>query len=496
MSFTILCTFVLTFYVVIWFFDSFFKSCMHYPYYAFLEGTGLKIGIFNFSWTTSAFNRFIYRWSKNLTRILRKWFNFGYIFTIGLFLPFAIWTLLSFIFEHFHESIQLNSVPEVKAMLPGVNIPASDFWFYFIAIGFSSIFHELGHAAAAAQEDVQLIEVGVYVFTIIPIAFVKLNTEHLSSLDISKRLKIYCAGVWHNVALAFLALLLFFSAPILFSLAYKTDIGVRVTGFTDDSPLKDARGLEENDIIMSINDCTVKNGNDWSYCLHIAHDRFGICTSAEYIAQNDEIMMETIKENDVVECCRKDDLYSFCFEYMEPKAVVDSVLPGQYSCLRPRDMVKNKLIKCTEPNGYTCPRNMHCLKPSLNNQTYLIIVERKDNNAVLYLGLPYDIHKTVFVDQYFPRSAVISFFSPSQFEKLLRYIFIFSMGIGFLNVLPCYGTDGHHISRNIIQWLAKYFNKNGDFITFFTVFTVVVGTGITLPILVYLFYKAIFVDSY
>ncbi|XP_046977861.1 membrane-bound transcription factor site-2 protease [Vanessa cardui] len=496
MSFTILCSFVLTFYVVIWFFDSFFKSCMHYPYYAFLDGTGLKIGILNFSWTTTACNRFIYRWSKNLSRILRKWFNCGYIFTIGLFLPFSLWTLLSIIFEHFNDTIQIDNVLEVKAMLPGVNIHTSDFWVYFLAIACSSIFHELGHAAAASQEDVQLVSVGVYVFAIIPLAFVQLNTEHLNSLGITKRLKIYCAGVWHNVTLAFFALLLFFSAPILFSIAYQTDIGVRVIDLTDDSPLRDARGLQVGDVITSINDCHVKNSRDWSYCLHVAHDRFGICTSAEYIAQNDEIMMETIKENDVVECCRKNDLYSFCFEYMEPKAVVDSVLPGQYSCLKPRDMVKNKLIKCTENNGYSCPRNMHCLKPSLHNQTYLIIIERQDDNAVLYLGLPYDIHKTVFVDQYFPRCAIISFFSPSQFEKLLRYIFIFSMGIGFLNVLPCYGTDGHHIARSIIQWLAKYFNKNGDFITFFTVFTIFVGTGITVPILIFLFYKAIFVDDY
>ncbi|XP_041980046.1 membrane-bound transcription factor site-2 protease [Aricia agestis] len=495
MTFYILCTFVLTFYVIIWFFDSFFKSCLHYPYYAFLEGTGLKVGILNFSWKTAAFNRCIYRWSKNLNRILRKWFSFGYMFTIAIFLPFAIWTLLSFIFEHFYETIQLNSVPEVKAMVPGINVPASDFWVYFLSIGMSSIFHELGHAAAAAQEDVQLVSVGLYVFAIVPIAFVELNTEHLNSLPVMKRLKIYCAGVWHNITLAFLALLLFFSAPVLFSIAYQTEVGVRVTGFSDDSPLKEARGLEEGDIIRSINDCPVKNYNDWSYCLHVAHDRFGICTSAEYIAQNDEIMMETIKENDVVECCRKDDIFSFCFEYMEPKLAIDSVLPGQYSCLKPRDMVKHKLIKCTEPNGYVCPRNMHCLRPSLNNHTYLIIIEREDNNAVLYLGVPYDVHKTVFVDQYFPRLSVLSFFSPTEFEKLLRYIFIFSMGIGFLNVLPCYGTDGHHIARNIIQTIAKYFNKNGDFVTFFTVFTVVVGTGLTYPILMYLFYKTIFLDG-
>jgi S2P endopeptidase len=240
---------------------------MHYPYYAFLEGTGLKVGVLNFSWTTTAFNRFIYRWSKNLARVLKKWFTCGYIFTVFIFLPFAIWTLMSFIFEHFYETIQLNSVPEVKAVLPGVNIPISDFWVYFLSIVFSSTLHELGHAMAAAQEDVQLISVGVYVFTIIPVAFVQLNTEHLNNLAITKRLRIYCAGVWHNIATALVALLLFFSAPILFNIAYETGVGVRVTGFTDESPLKDVRGLEIDDIVTSVNGCEIKNSNDWAHCI-------------------------------------------------------------------------------------------------------------------------------------------------------------------------------------------------------------------------------------
>lgn len=468
---------------------------MHYPYYAFMEGTGFKIGIFNFSWTTAAFNRFIFRWSKNLTPLLRKWYTCGYLITIWLFLPFSLWTLLTIIFEHFYESIQINSATEVKALLPGINIPTSDFCVYFLSLAISTIIHELGHALAAAQEDVQLISVGIYVFTVIPVAFVQLNTEHLNSLPVTKRLRIFCAGVWHNLATAFIALLLFFSSPILFNIGYETGIGVKVTHFTDDSPLKEVRGLEKGDIITSINSCEIKNSYDWPYCLQMAHERFGICTSAEFVAENDEIMMETVKENDVVECCRKDDYYSFCFEYMEPKVVADSLLPGQFSCLKPREMVKEQFIKCTEDSGYTCPRSMHCLKPSMNNHTYLLIIEKKDTKAVLYLGLPYDLHKTVFVDQYFPRIALFSIFSPSQFEKLLRYIFIFSMGIGFLNIIPCYGMDGHHIARNLIQVLAKYLNKNGDFVTFFTVFTVVIGTGLTGPILMYLFYKAVYLDN-
>lgn len=380
-------------------------------------------------------------------------------------------------------------------MLPGINIPTSDFWVYFLSICISSVTHELGHALAAVQEDVQLLSVGFYVFTIIPVAYVNLNTEHLNNLPITKRLRIYCAGVWHNLATAFVALLLFFAAPILFKIGYETEVGVKVSEFSHDSPLNEVRGLERGDVITAINGCHVKNAYDWLECLRLAHERFGICTSAEFVAKNDEIMMETVKENDVVECCRKDDIYSFCFEYMEPKVASDSVLPGQFSCLRPRDMVNDDFTKCTEAEGYSCHKGKHCLKPSLNNHTYLLVIQRKNHHPVLYLGLPHDLYKTVFIDQYFPRIALFSFFSPTQFEKLLRYVFIFSMGIGFLNIVPCYGMDGHHIARNLITLLAKKLHKNGDFITFFTVLTIFVGTGVTGPILIFLFYKAVYLES-
>lgn len=463
-----------------------------------MKGTGLKIGLFNFSWTTTAFNRIIYRWSKNLTHFLRKWFISGYIVTVGLFLPFSLWTLTSFLYEHFWDTIEIDigSVPEVKTLFPGINIPASDFLVYFVSLSLCSIFHELGHAMAAAQEDVQILAIGVSVFAIIPVAFVELNLENLLSLSATKRLKIYCAGVWHNIVCATIALLLFFSSPVLFSVGYTSNVGVKITGMSPYSPLGENRGLVPKDIVVAINGCEVKNMKDWTFCLHMVHERFGICTKAEFVAQNDEIMMESFKENDVVECCRADNSHSFCFEYIEPKVAGDSALPVQYSCLKPRDMIKNGFIKCTEAGGHMCPRNMHCLIPSLHNSSYFMVIERLEEVPVLYLGVPQDIQQTVYVDQYFPRNFLFAAFSPVQFEKLVRYIFMFSMGIAFINVLPCYGTDGHHIAKTIIQMLARYFNKDNEFVSLVTLCTIIMGTGVTVPLLMYLFYTAIVNDAW
>ncbi|KAJ3627267.1 hypothetical protein MTP99_014660 [Tenebrio molitor] len=54
-------------YLWILFMDRFFKSCSHYGYIQFLKGTGLEIRFFQFSWTTTAFNKLLLKWGNETT---------------------------------------------------------------------------------------------------------------------------------------------------------------------------------------------------------------------------------------------------------------------------------------------------------------------------------------------------------------------------------------------------------------------------------------------
>lgn len=65
-------------------------------------------------------------------------------------------------------------------IVPGVTVPASHLVFIFLTLLINGIFHELGHAIAAVNEDVRVEAFGGLVHLIIfPGAFVELHTEQV-----------------------------------------------------------------------------------------------------------------------------------------------------------------------------------------------------------------------------------------------------------------------------------------------------------------------------
>ena len=69
--------------------------------------------------------------------------------------------------------------------------------------------------------------IGTFVFIIFPGAFVSFVDE-FQNLTHFNRLKIYCAGTWHNLLLVMLALLLSFSMPLIMSPLYSYEEGAVV----------------------------------------------------------------------------------------------------------------------------------------------------------------------------------------------------------------------------------------------------------------------------
>ncbi|OEL28399.1 hypothetical protein BAE44_0010583 [Dichanthelium oligosanthes] len=63
----------------------------------------------------------------------------------------------------------------------------------------SIAFHEFGHAIAAASEGLEIEYVAIFIAVIFPGAFVALNYDLLQNLPLFSMLRIYCAGIWHNV---------------------------------------------------------------------------------------------------------------------------------------------------------------------------------------------------------------------------------------------------------------------------------------------------------
>lgn len=102
------------------------------------------------------------------------------------------------------------------------------FGYYVTTLVICSIFHELGHALAAAREDVQLFGVGICILFTIPIAYVHISNEQLVALPLRNQFRVTCAGIWHNIILATVAAAIFVFSTWLWAPFYSLGYGVYV----------------------------------------------------------------------------------------------------------------------------------------------------------------------------------------------------------------------------------------------------------------------------
>ena len=112
--------------------------------------------------------------------------------------------------------------------VPGFNLPISDIGYYVVTLAVCSIVHELGHVIAAVREDVHISGVGLFMVLLVTAAFVKINSEQLSNIHSRRQLRIFCAGIWHNIILALLAYAFLVMIPIVFYPVYDIGRGVSV----------------------------------------------------------------------------------------------------------------------------------------------------------------------------------------------------------------------------------------------------------------------------
>ncbi|XP_035787570.1 membrane-bound transcription factor site-2 protease-like [Anopheles albimanus] len=466
---------VVVIYLVLLFFDGFFKSCMHYPYDAFLRSTGLSVKFLRLQWRTTGLNRSIVKWSTKYPRILDWSFNVGVYLSL-LLMPFAVVLIVA---SSFHSGNQHHSIGggggasasagagvgggkaasndrhterrmvELDLLIPGVNLPISEIGYYIAALAINSIVHELGHGLAAVLEDVQIRGFGMQVMLIIPIAYTQLDTDQLMALKVWKRLRVLCAGIWHNLILGLFTYLLFVSTPMLFSSLYRTNEAVIVTGLKNNSPLAGARGLEQGDIIKSINACGIHHEESWFACLlQTIQSPPAYCVSTDFVHLNDESVPISHKNDGLIECCDSENTASSCFEYLVDANEDDVALP-QHMCLNIRKTIENSFGYCHHHDSGQCAEG-HCFKPSINNYTTIMQIRREAKPDVIYIGHPADLSRTVQISRFVPKTDLFGPRFADSIQLLLKYVTVFALGLAFINVMPCYGFDGQHIVNTLL----------------------------------------------
>nr|XP_022905256.1 membrane-bound transcription factor site-2 protease [Onthophagus taurus] len=450
---------ILFIYGLLYFFDKFYKTCAHYPYIQFLKNTGFEIKFLQIKWETTAFNRLLLRWGSSHSSFLSTWFSIGLNVTL-IFLPISCVLLLVSLYQMFfvqNENPLESSI--IVPIIPGATLAISDLPYYVVSLVISSVFHEFGHALTAVKEDVHLINVGFTCIFILPIAYVGLNTEDILKLTPIKSLRIYCAGVWHNISLSIFFYLIFLMLPYIFSPFYEVNNGVIVTDLSPNSPLiGENNGLNVGNQIFKINNCKINNFQDWINCINMYRNlNLGFCTPSEVISNHDETVFKHSSTNDF-DCCN-DQPGALCFEYLEATNGILEIPP--HTCLPVRVVVSHSNNYCNSSNDCVIIENTHCLKPMLKDHSRVLVIKRKsEEKPIVYLGLAEDLLLTVRVSEYIPKYVYLSLNFPNSVEKIFKYIVVISLGLGIVNVLPSLWMDGHYISNALIKILLGNRIKN------------------------------------
>ncbi|XP_014240010.1 membrane-bound transcription factor site-2 protease [Cimex lectularius] len=429
------------------FFDVVFKSCSHYPYLYFLSKTGIQILPFRINWFTTAFNRQIQKWSSKRPKLQTAWFTAGTWVSICI-MPMAFLLIMYTTYVTMRSSYYVErNMLIVEPLVPGWNLPSSDFGYYLLTLFISSMIHEMGHAMAAVREGIHLGGFGMTIFFVIPVVMTHL--ENLDSLQPLKQLRVLCAGVWHNIFLALVAAVIATTLPWFFYPFFNFGTGVQVQSVKLGSSISGEGGLLVGDKITHLSGCPVQGSTSWQECLlRVLHEpHSGFCLQDSFIREHDESIPAKHISESVIECCGVNNPRHLCFEYIGSD---DEPLPlPQHTCLFARRVIQLSLKTCVKAKE--CPYFYHCFRPSLENSTKLVHIKREKGDDVLFLGNPAEIYHSVQISDFISLSDYFPSAIPDAITKLCQFLTIFSSGLAVLNIIPCFFFDGEHIIKALIE---------------------------------------------
>ncbi|XP_031569993.1 membrane-bound transcription factor site-2 protease-like [Actinia tenebrosa] len=443
---------VIFFWILVFIINALLKNYRRYSrrYEELLEENGISLLPCQIRWYTTRFNRWFIKLGKFHSYFLHIWFTIGT--WVGVFMMFVSVGVLSLtLYKAFTKE-----APEqiLTPVMPGVNLPWSQILYYLITLAISGIYHEIGHAIAAVREQVRVNGFGLFFMAIYPGAYVDLHTDHLKLVSSLRQLRIYCAGVWHNIVLALLGLLLLWLLPYIIVPLYMTGQGAVVKQVMKNSPVYGS--IKRGDTILSVYGCQVYNKDDWFHCVSktLLKPQHGYCSDMITITRKNS-STGGVYVDGVFDCCRNATSSRFCFTYQSI-----SQAKG-YACLPARTTMQTKKF-CNQPEDCAGPGDKACVHPSLDNSSRLLRIIRSRDLDVLYVGDPRLLTYTVVVTDFSPRSPLLPLELPTIIQTFLIYLVSLSGALALLNMVPCYSLDGQWALFALVEYSLVDLIPNED----------------------------------
>ncbi|CAF1047392.1 unnamed protein product [Adineta ricciae] len=454
------------------------------PYLRFLRLFGCHISLCNIMFYTTAFNRLFYRIGSKNARLWKIWFTLGIIVTV-IIAVCACATLVFLPIRYAYELSQRSDTVSsenltmtkqnerdkllIQPIIPGVNVPLDQIVHFFFALLVCTVFHEFGHAVAATAEQVRLNGCGYFLFLLYPGAYVDLNHEQVEMISAYRQLRIYCAGVYHNLVLVLFALGFLLMNPF-FVRNFYTETAM-VSRVVKESPL--AHSLPVYSTIQSIDGCIVNTANDWYQCLRLIRDRRPQDSSGYCLAQAEIQQFSSHTEyNQTInhDCCQNLSQKNYCFLYHLKQ---HSSEIG--ACMEARTVTQHPVCFLNSD----CQRygsDSSCVYPfTADNITRLIRISHSQGPSILFVGSINEIYRTITLQSYRAKYNFIPTILITDIPLFFQYVGAFSFALAFFNAVPCYGLDGQYILSALIEYYSPNLHRQHRARL---TFALIIGTGL------------------
>jgi len=130
-----------------------------------------------------------------------------------------------------------------------------------------------------------------------------------------------------------------------------------------------------------------------------------------------------------------------------------------HACLPARQVTDHAACDLVDSSGAVkeLPSGYVCVIPALYNGTALLRFELKDRPPVLFIGFLSEPLFMIDMMDLTPRMWLVPYWIPQIIELAGKYLVTFSLAMGLLNAVPCYGLDGQFMARTVVDY---FFAKN------------------------------------
>lgn len=368
------------------------------------------------------------------------------------------------------SSAQARSATFLTPLVPGITVPAGDVWYMLAAVLLAAVVHELGHAIAASTENGELSGIGAFIAVLLPGAYVKLRG--VEDMSPRSQLRVYCAGAWHNVVSAILALLVLKVLPLVLAPGFVIGGGALVVFVPPISPLFEH--ISPGDIVLRIGSFEVTDGGaSFRHAVHRlvdSHESVGFCISdsdLKNFSHSAESCCDRRRRSSrsatSLSCFRlQGGAHSqFCMDGARISSGI--TCQGAVHCTAGGSLQGRIPIAVGDGSLrlrralQSVDSRMSCIVPVLKDRQQLVDVRVRSSATgnilhFFYEGYAQILGQSVTVSSYIPRAwahwplsllqLIAGFDIPNVIERFLQYVCSISLGLAILNMAPVLFLDG------------------------------------------------------